>query len=214
MPFGLSNASATFQRLMERVLSRLQWDICLIYLDDIIIFSRTLEDHISQLQAVFARLKAANLKLKAKKCHLFRRQVAYLGHLVSEEGVAADPEKLKAVREWPRPRAVSDVRSFVGLCSYYRRFIPDFATVAKPLICLTEKYRQFKWGRAQEEAWLEMKRRLITAPVLAYPDPDRPFILDTDASDTGIGAVQDLDGQERVITYSNEPSASKSVGTV
>ena len=128
MPFGLTNAPATFQRLMERVLAGLQWNICLVYIDDIIIFSRTVDEHIQQLQTVFDRLKHAKLKLKPKKCHLFQKKVQYLGHVVSEAGIETDPDKISAVKDWPRPQTVTDVRSFIGLCSYYRRFIPEFAT--------------------------------------------------------------------------------------
>ena len=202
MPFGLTNAPATFQRLMERILAGLQWQICLVYIDDIIIFSQTLEDHIEQLQAVFGRLKAAKVKLKPKKCFLFHQKVAYLGHIVSDSGIQTDPDKIKAVRDSPQNQ--TDIRSFVGLCSYYRRFIPDFATVAKPLITLTEKNVTFKWGQEQERAWTTLKQKLTTAPILAYPDRDATFVLDTDASNFGIGAVLSQvskDGREKVVAY-------------
>ena len=139
MPFGLTNAPATFQRLMERVLAGLQWKICLVYIDDIIVFGRTVEEHLEQLQAVFSRLKAAGLKLKPRKCHLFKQQVQYLGHLVSENGIQTDPEKIKVIHDWKEPSTVTEVKSFLGLCSYYRKFVPDFATIARPLIKLTEK---------------------------------------------------------------------------
>jgi transposase InsO family protein/predicted aspartyl protease len=203
MPFGLTNAPATFQRLMERVLAGLQWNICLVYIDDIIIFSQTIDEHIQQLQTVFNRLKNAKLKLKPKKCHLFQKKVQYLGHVVSEAGIETDPEKISAVKEWPRPRTVTDVRSFIGLCSYYRRFIPEFATTAKPLIKLTEKNAIFQWSEEQENAWKSLKDQLTRSPVLAYPRNDATFILDTDASDVGIGAVlsQMIDGEEKVIAY-------------
>lgn len=203
MPFGLTNSPATFQRLMERVLAGLQWQICLVYIDDIIIFGRTVEEHLAQLQTVFSRLKAAGLKLKPKKCHLFKRKVHYLGHMVSEDGVETDPEKTEAIRRWERPATVTDVRSFLGICSYYRRFVPDFASLAKPLIKMTEKTSTFEWRQPQEEAWQKLKEKLMTAPVLAYPDPASTFVLDTDASNEGIGAVlsQIQNGEERVIAY-------------
>ena len=203
MPFGLTNAPATFQRLMERILAGLQWQICLIYIDDIIIFSRTLDDHISQIQTIFQRLRDAGLKLKPKKCFLFRPKVKYLGHVVSNEGIETDPDKISAVKDWPVPDNLTDVRSFVGLCSYYRRFIPDFATIAKPLLVLTEKNSPFKWGSEQENSWLQLKEKLVSSPILAYPDRDATFVLDTDASNYGIGAVlsQTIDGQEKVIAY-------------
>ena len=203
MPFGLANAPATFQRLMERVLTGLQWDICLVYLDDVIVFSPTLEGHFDRLAQVFARIRSAGLKLKPTKCHLLQRQVGYLGHVVSEDGIQTDPDKTRAVEEWPTPRTVGDVRSFMGLCGYYRRFVPDFATLAKPLVQLTEKNKTFSWGEAEAAAFHQLKHLLTTAPILGYPDPKLPFVLDTDASDVGIGAVlsQVCDGKERVIAY-------------
>ena len=150
MPFGLTNAPATFQRLMERVLAGLQWHTCLVYIDDIIIFSETIEDHLKQMQDIFDRLKQAKLRLKPKKCKLLQTKVKYLGHIVSKDGVETDPDKVKAVKEWPRPICVKDIRSFVGFCPYYRRFIPNFATVVKPLIRLTEKKVNFVWSDEHE----------------------------------------------------------------
>ena len=203
MPFGLTNAPATFQRLMERVLAGLQWKICLVYIDDIIIFSETVTDHLKQLNEVFSHLKTAGLKLKPKKCHLFRSKVQYLGHLVSEHGVEMDPEKIRAIEDWERPQNITEVRSFLGLCSYYRRFIPHFASIARPLIKMTKKNSTFEWTDEQEGAWDILKKRLVSSPLLVYPDPGLPFILDTDASDFGIGAVlsQIQDGEERVVAY-------------
>ena len=133
MPFGLTNAPATFQRLMESCLGELHLNWCIIYLDDIIVFSRTPEEHIHRLRAVFEKLKAAGLKLKLSKCDFFKKEIKYLGHVVSEQGVSADPDKIKAVTEWPQPTTVTEVRSFLGFVSYYRRFIPNFSKVAKPL---------------------------------------------------------------------------------
>ena len=138
MPFGLTNAPATFQRLMESCLGELNLSWCIIYLDDIIVFSQTPEEHLVRLQAVFDKLKAAGLKLKPSKCELFKKQINYLGHVVGQEGVATDPDKIKAVTEWPRPTTVTEVRSFLGFVSYYRRFIPNFSKVAKPLNTLLQ----------------------------------------------------------------------------
>ena len=203
MPFGLTNAPATFQRLMERVLAGLHWSIALVYIDDIIIFSQTFEDHLKDLEEVLYRLKTAGLKLKPKKCCLFRKQVQYLGHIVSSQGVATDESKISAVRDWATPTNVSELRSFLGICSYYRKFVPDFATVSKPLTKLTEKGVLFNFDKDAEQAFRELKRRLITAPILAFPERDATFILDTDASDVGLGAVlsQEIDGMERVVAY-------------
>merc|ERR1711893_124538 len=125
MPFGLSNAPSTFERLMERVLSGLQWQICLVYLDDVIVFSRGATQHVSRLEGVLDRIISAGLRLKPKKCHLFQTEVSYLGHVVSSEGISTDPQKIKAVEDWKNPKDLHDVRSFLGLCSYYRRFIQD-----------------------------------------------------------------------------------------
>ena len=141
MPFGLCNAPATFERLMDRVMAGLQWDILLIYLDDVIVFGKTVEEEIKRLRVVLSRLREAGLKLKPSKCFLFQKQVNYLGHIVSSKGVATDPEKVRAVAEWPTPKCVKEVRSFVGLASYYRRFVCGFAEVASPLHALTGKAR-------------------------------------------------------------------------
>ena len=133
MPFGLTNAPATFQRLMESCLGELHLNWCIIYLDDIIVFSRTPEEHVHRLRAVFEKLKAAGLKLKPSKCDFFKKEIKYLGHVVSKEGVSTDPDKIKSVTEWPQPTTVTEVRSFLGFVSYYRRFIPNFSREAKPL---------------------------------------------------------------------------------
>ena len=129
MPFGLTNAPATFQRLMESCLGELHLIWCIIYLDDIIVFSRTPEEHLHRLKAVFNKLKADGLKWKPSKCDLFKQQINYLGHVVSKEGVFIDPEKIKAVTEWPEPTTTTEVRSFLGFVSYYRRFIPNLSKV-------------------------------------------------------------------------------------
>jgi hypothetical protein len=141
MPFGLCDAPATFQRLMNAVLAGLQWSSCLVYLDDVIIPGRAFEEHLRNLTLVFDRLREAGLKLHPGKCALCQKQVIFLGHIVSEEGVATDPAKTKKVAEWPEPTNAQEVRQFLGLASYYRRFVKDFATVAEPLHQLTEKTR-------------------------------------------------------------------------
>ena len=206
MPFGLCNAPATFERLMERVLGQLQWQILLCYLDDILIFSKTVSQHFNHLREVFLRLRKAHLKLKPKKCHFFQQQVSFLGHVVSEEGIMTDPEKIRKMRECPSPRNVHEVRSVVGLFSYYRRFIPHFSEIVKPLVKLTEKNQPFVWSETQEFAFQELKRRMMETPILVHPRMDGEFILDTDASNEGIGAVlsQLQDGEERVIAYASK----------
>lgn len=143
MPFGLCNAPATFQRVIEQALRGLQWQITVLYLDDIIVYSRTFTDHLKNLETVFERLDSANLKLKAKKCKFFTKEVTFLGHIISEKEVKTDPDKTAAVANWKIPSNVSELRSFLGLASYYRRFIKDFAKIAKCLHELTSKNR--KW---------------------------------------------------------------------
>lgn len=156
MPFGLCNAPATFQRLMDRVLAGMQWETCLVYLDDIIVLGRDVPEMLQRLAQVFDRLRQANLKLKPAKCCLFRRQVAYLGHVISEDGVATDPSKIQKVKEWPAPASTQEVRQFVGLASYYRRFVKDFAAVAEPLHALNKKYARFQWSAECQAALMNL----------------------------------------------------------
>ena len=205
MPFGLCNAPGTFERLMEIIMRGLQWRSCLVYLDDIIVFSATLAEHRERLEEVLQRLVGAGLKVKASKCQLVRRKVGFLGHQVDANGVGTDPRKVTAVSGWPTPRSVGEVRSFLGLCGYYRGFVDNFATLAKPLSELTEKNRRFRWDRACEEAFMTLKGKLVEAPILAYPRATGKLVLDTDASNLGLGAVlsQTQDGQERVLAYAS-----------
>lgn len=205
MPFGLCNAPATFERLMETVLTGLQWDICLIYLDDIIVIAKSFEEMLENLEKVFLRLSSAGLKLKAKKCHIFAEQVEFLGHIISPNGIATDPKKIEIIKEWKEPSNVSEVRSFVGLCSYYRRYIKNFASIVKPLNNLTQKNQKFVWTKECQEAFDSLKLKLIQTPILSYPNFNESFILDTDASNFAIGAVlsQNIDGQEKVVAYAS-----------
>ena len=205
MPFGLCNAPGTFQRLMERVLAGLHWTSCLVYLDDIIVFSRNISDHLQKLREVLTRLQEAGLKIKPIKCFLMQRSVHYLGHVVSAEGVKTDPTKVSCVREWPVPTDAKELQQFLGLSSYYRRFVKNFAHKAKPLYRLTEKGRTWSWTPECGEAFVTLKQALVSAPILAFPNFDHDFILDTDASTYGLGAVlsqQFADG-EKVIAYAS-----------
>ena len=206
MPFGLCNAPATFGLLLEAVLAGLNWKVCLIYLDDVIVHGRTFEDMIRNLDLVLGKLGEAGLKLKARKCQLFRHEVSYLGHIVSKDGVKTDPKKTEAIREWLEPTCVTEVRAFVGLCSYYRRFIRDFASKAKPLHKLTEKGQKYDFNEDCKKAFSHLKECLCAAPILAHPDFKEQFILDTDASDVGIGAVlsQKVDGIERPVAFASK----------
>ena len=206
MPFGLCNAAGTFERLMENVLSGLQFEILLIYLDDVIVPCKDFDEGLERLSIVFTRFRQAGLKLKPSKCSLFQKEVIFLGHKVSEQGIETDPDKISAVKNWPTPTSVTEVRSFMGFCSYYRKFIKDFAAVARPLHKLTEINTKFVWSEACEKSFQGIKNLLIEAPILAYPSMDATFILDTDASNEAIGAVlsQVQDGQERAIAYGSK----------
>ena len=203
LPFGLTSAPSTFERLMETVLRGLHWRTLLIYLDDIIVFSADFDTHLERLEEVFHRLQAAGLKLKPSKCTLFGERVHYLGHVVSADGVETDATKIEAVSEWPLPKHKSDVRAFLGTCGYYRRFIANYAELSRPLSQLCSTRAEFCWDNECQHAFQTLKNHLTTAPVLAYPDYSKPFILDTDASQVASGAVlaQEQDGQERVIAY-------------
>ena len=206
MPFGLSNAPATFQRLMDRVLAGLHWEQCLVYLDDIIVFGRPFEEMLARLRCLMDRLQAAGLKLKASKCKWFQRSVQYLGHIVSSKGIECEPEKIATIKDWPTPRNVTQVRSFLGLASYYRKFIENFSETAHPLINLTRKRAKFHWTDQCQQAFQALKECLVTAPVLTYPMREGgDFILDTDASKHGMGAVlsQVQNGEEEVIAYAS-----------
>ena len=138
MPFGLCNAPATFQRLMNLALSGMLWSECLVYLDDIVIFGRTFEEHLSHLSSVLARLRAVNMKAKLSKCNFLKEQVLYLGNVISPEGSFTDPSKTQRITEWPTPQSVQEVQWFLGLAGYYQRFVQNFAGIVKPLQCLME----------------------------------------------------------------------------
>ena len=193
MPFGLTNAPAVFQRLMQRVLSGLNKEeepsFVVVYIDDILIFSRTMEEHLHHISLVLDRLQSAGLKLKASKCHFIRKQVEFLGHLITPRGLLPNPGKVSAVADFPVPSSVTQVRQFVGLASYYRRFIHNFAKLAGPLHRLTKKDVEFRWSNECQEAFDALKNKLVEAPVLVYPNFSMEFVLETDASYRGLGAV-------------------------
>ena len=189
MPFGLCNAPATFQRLMETVLAGLAREKCIVYLDDILVIGRCYEEHLENLGEVFERMRQFGLRLKPSKCHLAKREVTYLGYNVSVNGISADPNKIEAVKRFPAPTDVSTLRSFLGLASYYRRFVPGFSKVAEPLFALTRKNASFKWNEACCKAFEQLKTLLTSAPLLIFPNFGKAFHLETDASALGLGAV-------------------------
>lgn len=207
MPFGLCNAPATFQRLMQVVLAGLDWNSCFVYLDDILIASKTFDEHMKHLREVFNRLRKATLRLKPKKCHILRSEVQYLGHVVSSKGIRPDPAKVEKVTSYTIPTNVSEVHRFLGLASYYRRFIPNFSKVASPLHALTKKNVEFLWTTECGNVFEQLKKALVTAPVLSYPifGPQQEFILETDASGVGLGAVlsQEQNGLVHPIAYAS-----------
>ena len=218
MPFGLSNAPATFQRLMENCFGDMNMHSCLIYLDDIVVFSRTFEEHIERLEKVFERLVEAGLKLSPAKCNLFQKELKYLGHIVSPEGIATDPKKVECVREWPVPENLKQLQSFLGFVGYYRRFIKDFSKISRPMYDLFKgsgggkkkgKIKQqlipFHWSEVHRATFDKLVSMCCEAPVLAYTDYSKPFLVHTDASLDGHGAVlyQEQEGKERVIAYAS-----------
>ncbi len=210
MPFGLSGAPATFQRSMNVLLRGLTWNKCLVYMDDVLVFGRTLEEHNKRLVDVFERFKEAEVKLSVAKCQFLQKEVKYLGHVLSYEGIKTDPDKIKCIKEYERPLISSDLKSFLGLTGYYRRFIHSYADLVRPLESLLNRLEckrkekcLLEWDEKSLGAFERLKYALISAPVLTYPDKNGSFILDTDASHDCIGAVlsQIQDGEERVIAY-------------
>ena len=200
MPFGLSNAPAVFQELMSVVLQGYS-NFATAYLDDIMIFSATLEEHLEHLRMVFERLREHQLKLKLKYCSFLKGETNYLGFVISEDGIQPDQKKVEAIRTLPAPTCVREVRSFIGMCSYYRRFIPNFSKIAEPLVTLTLKYAHFKWSDVHQKAFEFLKDSLTSVPLLVYPDSKKPYTLFTDASDKCIGAclTQECDGDLKPI---------------
>lgn len=209
MPFGLKTAPATFQRAMEVILAGLTFDICLCYLDDVIVFGRNLAEHNHRLETILTRFREHDMRVKLTKCVFASPQVTYLGHSISQQGVTPDPSKVAAVQQIPSPCSVKEVRSFLGLTGYYRRFIPNYATLSQPLTKLTTKEycNNFKWTDDCNAAFQKLKTLLCSAPLLRYPNFHREFVLQTDASDVGVGAVlsqyDDL-GVEHVVAYASK----------
>ena len=162
---------------------------CSVYLDDIVVFSRDINEHLEHLGQIFERLRQAGFKLRPKKCFFAKKEVRYLGHVISASGIATDGGKTRAVKEFPVPKNVKDLRSFLGLASYYRGFMQNFSRIAEPLYTLLRKGVEFEWNEERQKALDALKERLTTAPVLSYPDFTQPFILETDASYAGLGAV-------------------------
>ena len=210
LPFGLTNAPAVFQRLMQRVLAGLKSSdgaSCVsVYIDDVLIFSRSIEEHLEHLRAVLECIRGAGLKLKLSKCRLLREEVDYLGHMVTPDGLKPNCQLVEAVEEFPVPTTVRQVRRFVGLVSYYRKFIASFARIAHPLYALTKKDVPFIWSSKCQAAFDVLKRQLVESPILVYPDFTKPFHLETDACAQGLGAVLSQlqsDGELHPVAYAS-----------
>lgn len=210
MPFGLISAPASFQRAMDKVLKDLQGKICFVYMDDTIVFSPSWEKHLEDISTVLTRFREAKLQVNLEKCQWGLREVSYLGHTLSRNGVHTDPKKIEEVRVWNPSQDVKQVREFLGMASYYRRFVKDFAKIAQPLHKLTGKGTPFQWDEKCQEAFDELKKRLISAPILAMPDfgdKAAEFILDCDASNYAVGSVlsqRQKDGSERPVAYASK----------
>ncbi|KAK3085317.1 hypothetical protein FSP39_001380 [Pinctada imbricata] len=204
MSFGLCNAPATFTRVMNLVLNGLHWRTVLAFLDDVLCLGKNFEDHLSNLTQVLERFKKHNIKLKPKKCELFKKEVEYLGRTVGRAGMRIGEGFLDTMKQWPVPTCTKDVEKFCGFANYHRSFIKDFAKISLPLYKVTGK-KPFNWGEEQQKAFEVLKKALLLSPVLAIPNMEGKFILDTDASDEAIGAelIQVQNGQERCIAYSS-----------
>ena len=206
MPMGFKTSAQTWCRLMDMVFSGLLGHGVFVYLDDIIIYAKSLEEHLKLYTEVFERIKKANLLLDPKKCLFLRREAQVLGHIVGSNQLKPNPEKIAAVKDYPVPNTLKKLRAFSGLCSYYRRFIKNFSTIAKPLSDLLKKNQEFIWGEQQQKAFETLKEKLCSDPVLATPDYTKLFYITTDSSDFGLGAVLeqlDENNKPRVIAYAS-----------
>ncbi|KAL6455474.1 hypothetical protein MHYP_G00361030 [Metynnis hypsauchen] len=205
LPFGLKNAAATFQRLMESVLMKVKGRCCFVYIDDIIVYSTSIEQHLQHLEDVFCCLHDAGLTLNLKKCNLLKRELTFLGHVVSANGVRTEQSKVEAVKNFPVPRSMKEVQRFLGMAGWYHRFIPRFADRALCLNALKKKGATWIWTDECQRAFQDIKQALISSPILMPPDFSKQFQVQVDASDKGLGAVllQEVEGQERVIAYAS-----------
>ncbi len=205
LPFGLKNAAASFQRLMEYVLRELKGKCCMVYIDDVVVFSKNKEDHLQHLHQVFRCFHKAGLTLNLKKCNFIQKSLTFLGHVVLSEGIKTDPAKVSAVSSFPIPQSLKDVQRFLGLTGWYHRFIPKFSEKAAPLHTLKKKNSTWTWTDQCQQAFNLIKQDLTQAPILMSPDFNQTFRVQTDASEIGLGAVltQGSEGEEHVIAYAS-----------
>ncbi|GJP83339.1 hypothetical protein CLOP_g13504 [Closterium sp. NIES-67] len=188
MPFGSINAPSTFQMTMNEVFRSLLDKCIIVYLDDILMYSKTREQHLKDLEAFFTLCDQHRLITKGSKCEFLKEELEFLGHIISTEGVHVDPKKIEAVRTWKTPENVKELQQFLGFANYYNRFVPQYAKLAAPLTNLLKKNTPYKWERHQE-AVEQLKQALTSAPVLILPDPERDYVIEADASDQAVGAV-------------------------
>lgn len=188
MPFGLTNAPATFQCLMNSIFAAQMRKSVLIFMDDILVYSPTLESHIEHLKEVFQVLQQHKLYDKMSKCSFAQNQIEYLGHIISDKGVSTDPSKTAAMLAWPVPSSHTELRGFLGLTGYYRKFVQHYGILAKPLTSILQS-KSFSWSEEAQKAFDKLKLAMSTTPVLALPDFSSPFVIETDACETGVGVV-------------------------
>jgi hypothetical protein len=188
MPFGLTNAPATFQCLMNDIFAQYTRKFVIVFLDDILVYSKDLQEHATHLEIVLQLLRKHQLYAKASKCSFAQDKIEYLGHVISKDGVATDKEKTQAMKDWPKPLSATELRGFLGLTGYYRKFVPRYGIIAKPLTQLLTK-KGFQWNDQAQAAFEQLKLAMVNTPVLALPNFDRPFYIETDACATGVGAV-------------------------
>lgn len=205
MPMGMKGSAQTFQRTLQMILNGLQWQTCLIYLDDIIVFGSNFQEHLNRVKEVLERIRKAGLKLKPNKCQLFQKEVSFLGHVINKNGITPNPDNIAKIIDWPIPKTPTEVRQIIGMVSYYRKFIKDFASIVRPLVNLTKKDITFNWTTDCQDAFQKIKELLTGPEIMSFPIMEGEFVLDTDASNYSIGAVlsQVQDGQEKVIAYAS-----------
>lgn len=205
MPMGLKNSPSTFQRVMDNVLRGLQNNICLVYLDDIIVFSTSLQEHMENLERVFQRLRESNFKIQMDKSEFLKLETAYLGHIISRDGIKPNPDKISAIKKYPIPKTPKEIKQFLGLLGYYRKFIPDFARITKPMTQCLKKGKKITFDAEYTNCFEKCKLLLTNDPILQYPDFSKEFNLTTDASNVAIGAVlsQGPIGSDKPVCYAS-----------
>ena len=201
MSFGLTNAPAAFMDLMNRVFHQFLDKFVIVFIDDILVYSKSREEHEAHLHIVLGTLRHEKLYAKFSKCDFWLSQVSFLGHVISAEGIMVDPTKVEAITKWPRPTSVTEIRSFLGLAGYYRRFVERFSVIALPLTKLLRKGVKYSWNEEQEKSFEELKKRLVSSPILALPSGSGGYQVYSDTSKKGLGCVLMQHGN--VIAYAS-----------